>query len=57
MAFPLENLLVLSLVDGLVVLAGRYPSRADLARWAGLAAPAAAKAESAGSCCSGGNCG
>ena len=51
-----QEALPLTLVDGQVVLAGRYPSRADLARWAGLALPAAAKAESAGSCCSGGNC-
>jgi hypothetical protein len=49
--------LPLTLVDGMVALAGRYPSRVDLARWAGLAAPATGKAESAGHCCSGGNCG
>ena len=49
--------LPLTLVDGQIALAGRYPSRDDLARWAGLAVPAAAKAESAGNCCSGGNCG
>lgn len=52
-----QEALPLTLVDGQVVLAGRYPSRADLARWAGLAVPAAAQAGSAGSCCSGGNCG
>ena len=52
-----QEALPLTLVDGQIVLAGRYPSRADLARWAGLAAPAAAKAESAGNCCSGGCCG
>jgi hypothetical protein len=52
-----QEALPITLVDGMVVLAGRYPSRADLARWAGLAAPAVAKAESAGHCCSGGNCG
>jgi hypothetical protein len=28
--------LPLTLVDGEVAMAGRYPSRADLARWAGL---------------------
>lgn len=52
-----QEALPLTLVDGQVVLAGRYPSRADLARWAGLSVPAAAKAESAGGCCSGGCCG
>lgn len=58
-----QEALPLTLVDGQVVLAGRYPSRADLARWAGLAVPAAAKAEKAeqaekaGNCCSGGCCG
>lgn len=48
--------LPLILVDGEVALAGRYPNRAELARWAGIApaAPEAAKAASA--CCSGGRC-
>lgn len=58
-----QEALPLTLVDGQVVLAGRYPSRADLARWAGLALPAVAMAEKAetaekaGHCCSGGRCG
>lgn len=44
--------LPLILVDGEVALAGRYPKRDELARWAGLAtAPAAASG-----CCSGGRC-
>jgi hypothetical protein len=47
--------LPLVLVDGEVALAGRYPQRAELARWAGLAAPET-KAEPAGACCSGGRC-
>jgi len=47
-----QEALPLTLVDGEVALAGRYPSRADLSRWAGLAQPAAAQ----GSCCSGGRC-
>jgi len=50
--------LPLILVDGEVALAGRYPSRAELARWAGIA-PAAAEAEAAkaaGACCSGSRC-
>jgi hypothetical protein len=42
-------------VAGQLVLAGRYPSRADLARWAGLA-PQAAAPEATTSCCSGGRC-
>lgn len=49
-----QEALPLILVDGEVALAGRYPSRADLARWAGLAQPAEAAAQ--GGCCSGGRC-
>ena len=45
-----ESALPLTLVDGEVALAGRYPSRDELARWAAIA-PAAA-----GGCCSGGRC-
>ena len=52
--------LPLVLVDGEVALAGRYPNRTELTRWAGLAAPAAApvlaEVAPAGSCCSGGKC-
>lgn len=51
-----EAALPLTLVDGMVALAGRYPSRAELARWAGMAVPAA-PVEAAGHCCSGGRCG
>lgn len=47
--------LPLFLLDGEVALAGRYPNRAELARWAGIAEPAAA-AKLANSCCSGGKC-
>ncbi|MEK7236722.1 MAG: arsenic metallochaperone ArsD family protein, partial [Nitrospirota bacterium] len=43
------------LVDGEVALAGRYPSRAELTRWAGLAA-APTTNKTAGSCCGGGPC-
>lgn len=50
-----QEALPLILVDGEVALAGRYPSRAELARWAGLAQPAAAAAPAA-DCCSGGRC-
>lgn len=45
--------LPLILVDGEVALAGRYPNRGELTRWAGLAAAAA---PAAGGCCSGGRC-
>jgi hypothetical protein len=49
-----EASLPLILVDGEVALAGRYPSRDELTRWAGLAAtPTMNKTE--GSCC-GGSC-
>ncbi len=44
--------LPLVLVDGEVALAGRYPSRGELARWAGIEIVA----EAAGDCCSGGRC-
>jgi len=50
-----QDALPLVLVDGEVALAGRYPSRAELSRWAGIAeAPAAGTG--AGSCCSGSRC-
>lgn len=49
--------LPVTLVQGQLALAGRYPSRDDLARWAG-SAPAVTPVEAcAGSCCSGGSCG
>lgn len=56
-----EEALPLTLVDGEVALAGRYPTRADLARWAGIVLPlepvSIANATSATSnCCSGGKC-
>lgn len=47
--------LPLILLDGEIALAGRYPSRVELARWAGIAEPAA-EALPAGSCCSGSRC-
>jgi Arsenical resistance operon protein ArsD len=47
--------LPLILLDGEVAMAGRYPQRAELARWAGIAQPAA-ETKPANSCCSGGNC-
>jgi len=42
------------LVDGDIALAGRYPSRTELARWAKIENNAKADAES--SCCSGSKC-
>lgn len=50
-----EDALPLILVDGEVALAGRYPSRAELARWAGIRI-AAIDIAPAGGCCSGGKC-
>ncbi|MDQ1812338.1 arsenite efflux transporter metallochaperone ArsD [Massilia sp. CCM 9210] len=47
--------LPLILVDGDIVMAGRYPQRAELARWAGIAVPA--DTAGPGSCCPGGRCG
>ena len=51
-----QEALPLVLVDGEVALAGRYPNRAELARWADVAQP---RAESApiNTCCPGGRCG
>ena len=43
-----------TLIDGQIALAGRYPSRDDLARWAGITTVAAAP--SAGACCAGSRC-
>jgi hypothetical protein len=47
--------LPITLVNGEVALAGRYPERAQLARWAGLDATATDK-PSGSACCSGGRC-
>jgi hypothetical protein len=47
--------LPLILVDGQVALAGRYPSRPEIAKWAGIIkTPVEASAPS--SCCSGSKC-
>ena len=45
--------LPLVLVDGEVAMAGRYPNRVELARWAGIKPM---EMEEAGNCCSGGRC-
>ena len=47
--------LPLVLVDGEVALAGRYPNRAELARWAGLPGVTPLSV-SPGSCCGGSGC-
>ena len=47
--------LPLILVDREVALAGRYPQRAELARWASISLPAAEIGAASG-CCSGGRC-
>jgi len=49
-----QDALPLILVDGEVALAGRYPQRAELARWTGLLMVTPAATES--SCCSGKSC-
>jgi len=57
-----EAALPITLVDGEVAFAGRYPARADLARWLGNPAPiglatdAEPAAAKSGGCCSGGAC-
>ena len=50
-----EEALPLILVDGEVALAGRYPHRSELARWAGIAVPAI-EIKPAEGCCSGSKC-
>jgi hypothetical protein len=47
--------LPLILVDGQLGLAGRYPTRLELARWAGIEVDSAAT-KSSSSCCSGSKC-
>ena len=50
-----ESALPLILVNGEVALAGRYPNRAELTRWAGILALAAEPAPTT-TCCSGSKC-
>ena len=49
-----QQALPVILLNGEVALAGRYPTRVELAHWAGLSAEALAPATK--SCCSGGQC-
>ena len=51
-----KKALPLILVDGKVAMAGRYPNRDDLARWAGVT-PSVAEPGTASGCCSGNSCG
>ncbi|WP_424362591.1 arsenite efflux transporter metallochaperone ArsD [Methylocystis parvus] len=48
-----QEALPLILVNGDIALAGRYPNRAELARWAGVTETAEAQQ---GSCCGGSRC-
>ena len=48
--------LPLVLVDGEVALAGRYPQRAELARWAGLLMVSPVASPSGDSCCGDSGC-
>ena len=50
-----EQALPVVLRNGEILLAGRYPSRAELARWAGVFLMAPASPE-AGACCAGDSC-
>jgi hypothetical protein len=53
-----QEALPLILVDGEVALAGRYPQRGELARWAGIASttPVSIEVKPASACCSSGRC-
>jgi hypothetical protein len=48
--------LPLILVEGEIALAGRYPTREELVRWAGLAAAPTMKSPSGGCCGGSGTC-
>lgn len=50
-----QDTLPLILVDGEFALAGRYPNRTELSRWAGIV-QSVDQAGSAGGCCSGSKC-
>ncbi|CAZ89744.1 Arsenical resistance operon trans-acting repressor ArsD [Thiomonas arsenitoxydans] len=50
-----QEALPLVLVNGAVALAGRYPNRMELARWAGISQPAA-ESKAAQGCCAGSHC-
>lgn len=52
-----QDALPVTLVDGELALAGRYPSRDELTRWTGKTSVVAAAAKAASGCgCAGGRC-
>lgn len=52
-----QEALPVILVNGDIALAGRYPNRTEIARWAGISAiPVTSEALKESSCCSGGKC-
>ncbi len=50
-----QEALPLTLADGALVLAGRYPTRADLARWTGVALPSTGQQTGGCGCSSSGD--
>ena len=48
-----QKVLPVILIDGDVAMAGRYPARAELAQWTGIAAPGAIPVVA---CCTGNDC-
>jgi hypothetical protein len=51
-----ESALPITLVDGEVAFAGRYPSQEDLARWTGVTSADTQPAVSSNACCGAGKC-
>lgn len=51
-----QEALPITVLDGQVVLAGKYPSRQQLSQWAGLDVPAVPAGATASGCCGGGKC-
>lgn len=52
-----QKCLPITLLDGALALAGRYPTRDDLAQWLGIEAESAeASGAKTGCCCGGGKC-
>ena len=48
--------LPVTLLDGALMLAGRYPTRDDLAKWVGVEVQAETADATSGCCCGGGKC-
>jgi hypothetical protein len=51
-----QGALPVTLVDGEVAIAGRYPTREDLARWIGFATLPFCEPVAKSACCSGSKC-